>query len=180
MAHDEGNVDRGIAETLDCKGALLRRNAKARHAGIELQRGGQIATKSLGRLGPGVDLLERIEHGDNAGFCANAFATRQQAIEHIESGIFCQMRAQDQRLAEMGHEEIAAAFIKESLCNLLGPEPIGIGLDHRAHGAAGNLAQTGVIGADRTKIDSQHARRGNGIGARGSGIIIKHGCPLRH
>ena len=86
------------------------RQAKPRHAAVDLQRRHKRAPGALGSGAPGLDLVDAVQHRHGAGCDARVFAAGRNAVEHMDFDIGPERGAQRQRLAELRDEECPAAF----------------------------------------------------------------------
>ena len=87
-----------------------RRQAEPRHAAVDLQRRVEPPAGAFGRLAPGFDLLDAVEHRNGAGRHALVLGARLYAVQHLNRRCVAERCAQRDRFGEMRHEEKCAAL----------------------------------------------------------------------
>ena len=113
------------AQPLDLGG----RQAEPRHAAVDLQRRREPAPGALGSAAPRLDLLDAVQHGNDAGRDALVLGAGRNAVQHLDRRLRAERGAQRQRLAEMRDEECLAAFGDQRRRHLGRAEAIAVGLD---------------------------------------------------
>jgi hypothetical protein len=137
---------------------LLRRETHARHAGVELQHGGQLAATRPGLRRPQLDLVERIEYGYRAQCRTFRLVAGKQAVEHEYVRFAPDMGNKGGRFAEQGDAEVAAAFVDEASRDQRRAQAIAVSLDHaRDLRGAHLLPDQAIIRRQRAQIDGQCA-----------------------
>lgn len=125
------------------------------HAGIDMYAGRQASLVAAGGGGPGVDLVQAVQHrGDVAGDKVIR-PVRNQTVEDEYLRVGRHGLAQGQRFVEMGDEEGAAPGSGQAAGDLWRAKAIAIGLhDTGALGPAfrGSIGQKAIVGGDGAEI----------------------------
>ena len=139
---------------------IVARQAEPGHAGIQMQqRRRRVARAALDKQLPARDLVQRAEHRRDGVRRERRLAARRQAVQHRQHDAG-QMRAQRQRLAQMGHEEMPAALRQQPARHRHRTQPVAIRLDHRRDLAAGMAhPQRPPVGGHRAEVDGQFRKR---------------------
>lgn len=155
VAHDEAEVEEAEAGGRGGEGVELGGvEAHARHARVELDRGRQALLAAAGVGDPGVDLAEGVEDRGDAAGGGFGLGAGGEAVEDVERGGGRNVRAERDRLVEVGDEEGAAAFVGEHGGDAGGAEAVGVGLDHAGGGGAAEAgAERAVVRPDRPEVD---------------------------
>ena len=137
-----------------------RRQAEARHAAVDLQGDGQRPAEAFGQRAPQAGLLQAVDHRNDAGLGAGSLGAGLQAVEHIEPRVAGQMRLERQGLGQVGDEEVQTAGGLQSRGGAVGPEAVGVGLDHGGDGAGAEArAEAAVVGDQGAEVDGQAPAR---------------------
>jgi hypothetical protein len=128
-------------------------------AGIDMKRGGKQVLARGGKCGPGGDLAERGNDGNDAGFSNGFGGTFENSIEHVDSGIGGKC-SRLHRFGECGNEEGLAAGRGQRRYDTIGAETISIGFDDRAaFSRTHQLGQGPPVRRNAVEVDDEHAGR---------------------
>ena len=83
----------------------------------------QLAPGALGGAAPRLDLLDAVQHGNDAGRDALVLGARRNAVQHMDLGALAERGAQRQRFAELRDEECRAAFRAQRRATSAAPRP---------------------------------------------------------
>ena len=162
MAHYKGDIEAG--QTLRFRHQaryFLRRQAEARHAGIDLQnRVFRCASTCMGV--PELDLAEIVENRREA-MAKKFLRLARLGAEKNRNPAVRQEGAQFDALVERGGEEFAAPRVMESRRHRCQPQSISIRFDHRAGVCASFEAcsEGAPVGCDGVEVDAElGARKG--------------------
>ena len=160
MAHEQKHVD--AAEGVGFRRCVEFgfRQPKPRHPRVDLKEGRQRAIELAREGSPGVDLGQRVEHGDDVVFDERRFRARKRSMQDVHGRVARDSRAQRDRLVEMRHEEVPASRRVERGSDALCPKPIGVRLhDRAAIGTADPALDRLPVVAYRADVDRQHGAR---------------------
>ena len=139
---------------------LVRGETEPGHPGIHLEDRRERPAAGARKAAPAVHLGEAVEHGDEAVRQELRLRTHGWTMQHVKLGPLREMRAQRQRLVQMGHEEMDAAFCGQRRGHAGRPQPVGIRLDHGGAARFPEPAlQEAIIGADGGEVDGEECTR---------------------
>ena len=156
MAHHVDDLERGSAPGfVDQHGGLVRSEAGPVHAGVEVDRRGQLLPALRRGSGPAVDLFEAVEHRDQAELDQVLGRGGRRTDQHLDLDVL-EGAAQLFGLVELGDEETTAPLFCECSRHLDGPEAVAVGLDHRRGLDSGELlADDPVVGLESPEVDGE-------------------------
>ena len=173
MAHQQADAMGGEAAWRQRR-RVVKREAKAVHAGVDMQRRGPAPAGGGAKSRPFVQLVAAAEHRTQAMRRIGRRGGGQQGVEHVDVGI----RRHGTRPAgfrQQGDEEGAAAGGRERAHHRLDAAPIGVGLDDGGTGSRRHAGRkVAPIGDDRREIDRQDAA------GLGDDAIDRQGHGRRH
>src|SRR5581483_7737808 len=108
---------------------FLESEAKPRHPGVDMDRGGKRLLRLFRVVVPFLDLAERAEHGARADILKSRSRAGVEAIQHVDCGLR-DVRTDLERLVEERHKEGLAAGPGERRRNRFDTEAVGVGLDY--------------------------------------------------
>ena len=156
MAHDQRQREGADIEG----GGFGGRDAKAVHAGVDVERRAGFSAVGLGGL-PVDDFGQGIEDRAKVVGDQGFEATRQDAAENVDVRLGRDL-AKPYAFFRQRHEERAAARPGQRGAGLLQPDAVGVCLDDR-RGLAGDLGRDGAPVRDqRREVDGEAGARGHG------------------
>ena len=160
MAHEQGQPQAAQTATfVDQHLSIVGREAQPIQSRVEMDHGVERLVEALGRRPPGVELAQVVEHRREAVFDEIALGAGEETIEHVDR-MRGQHLAQGDAFVDVGNEEMAATFRRESWPDDGGARAVGVGLEHggtvdgSAIGPAG-IAQAAPVGRDGAEVDGQ-------------------------